>query len=228
MNEADALLAAVLAEPHDDTPRLVYADWLDEHGQPERAEFIRVQVELARNPTLALQSREVALFFLHGDRWLAPLKAPGRPLDGESHGAFRRGFVEVVWMTAARFLDRAAALFASAPVRELRVTRTTRDDLARLLASPFLARLDCLDLSDRRLGDPAVFGVAGAETVRGLRSLRLRGCGFTHSGAMALANSPFLSGLRFLDVSHNSLSPVAVSALRQRFGEGVIAEGTTR
>lgn len=42
------LLAAVLENPADDGVRLVYADWLDEHGgQPERAEFIRVQCRLA-------------------------------------------------------------------------------------------------------------------------------------------------------------------------------------
>jgi uncharacterized protein (TIGR02996 family) len=44
----DGLLAAVRAEPDDDTPRLVLADWLDEHGDCARAEFIRVQCELAR------------------------------------------------------------------------------------------------------------------------------------------------------------------------------------
>jgi uncharacterized protein (TIGR02996 family) len=53
-----ALLKAVAANPHDDTPRLVYADWLDEQAadlprrQREstaaRAEIIRVQCELAR------------------------------------------------------------------------------------------------------------------------------------------------------------------------------------
>jgi uncharacterized protein (TIGR02996 family) len=41
------LLAAVLANETDDTARLVYADWLQENGQEARAEFIRVQVELA-------------------------------------------------------------------------------------------------------------------------------------------------------------------------------------
>jgi uncharacterized protein (TIGR02996 family) len=45
-----ALLADILANPEDDTVRLVLADWMDEHGDPERAEFIRVQVELARLP----------------------------------------------------------------------------------------------------------------------------------------------------------------------------------
>ena len=43
------LLRAILDDPHDDVPRLVYADWLEEHGDETervRAEFIRVQIEL--------------------------------------------------------------------------------------------------------------------------------------------------------------------------------------
>lgn len=47
--ERDALLAAVRdADPADDLPALVYADWQDEHGQPEHAELIRVMCELGR------------------------------------------------------------------------------------------------------------------------------------------------------------------------------------
>lgn len=44
----DAFLADVIAHPRDDAPRLVYADWLEDNGRAERAEFIRVQCELAR------------------------------------------------------------------------------------------------------------------------------------------------------------------------------------
>ena len=51
-SDEQALLAAVCAAPDDDLPRLVYADWLDEHGEPERAEFIRIGCELARMPEL--------------------------------------------------------------------------------------------------------------------------------------------------------------------------------
>ena len=40
-DEQAALLAAICAEPDDDTPRLVYADWLQEHGDEEQAQFIR-------------------------------------------------------------------------------------------------------------------------------------------------------------------------------------------
>lgn len=42
----EGLLRKVLEDPADDMPRLVLADWLEEHGEEERAEFIRVQVEL--------------------------------------------------------------------------------------------------------------------------------------------------------------------------------------
>jgi uncharacterized protein (TIGR02996 family) len=49
--ESGALEAAVRASPTDDAPRLAYADWLDEHGRPDRAAFIRVQCELAGGPS---------------------------------------------------------------------------------------------------------------------------------------------------------------------------------
>lgn len=43
---AQALLDAVIAEPDENLHRLAYADWLDENGQEERAEFIRLQLLL--------------------------------------------------------------------------------------------------------------------------------------------------------------------------------------
>jgi uncharacterized protein (TIGR02996 family) len=46
---ADHLLEDVLADPADDAPRMILADWLEDQGQPERAEFIRVQCALARH-----------------------------------------------------------------------------------------------------------------------------------------------------------------------------------
>jgi uncharacterized protein (TIGR02996 family) len=44
---SDAFMRAICAEPVDDYPRRVYADWLDERGEGERAEFVRVQIEIA-------------------------------------------------------------------------------------------------------------------------------------------------------------------------------------
>lgn len=50
----DHLIAAVLARPEDDLPRLVMADRLDEEGEPERAEFIRIGVEIPKAARLTL------------------------------------------------------------------------------------------------------------------------------------------------------------------------------
>jgi uncharacterized protein (TIGR02996 family) len=50
MDDHAALVAAVVDRPDDDTPRLVLADWLDDHGHADRAAFVRAQVELARTP----------------------------------------------------------------------------------------------------------------------------------------------------------------------------------
>ena len=55
MIENQALLSAILADPDDDRPRLVYADWLEQHGQLDRARLIRVQIELARLPDVTAQ-----------------------------------------------------------------------------------------------------------------------------------------------------------------------------
>jgi uncharacterized protein (TIGR02996 family) len=41
----DAFLKAIIQNPDDDTPRLVYADFLDERGDP-RGEFLRVECRL--------------------------------------------------------------------------------------------------------------------------------------------------------------------------------------
>jgi uncharacterized protein (TIGR02996 family) len=50
VTDNDAFLQAIIESPEDDNLRLVYADWMDEHGQLERAEFIRVGVQLAHLP----------------------------------------------------------------------------------------------------------------------------------------------------------------------------------
>jgi uncharacterized protein (TIGR02996 family) len=46
-------LRGIVENLDDDGPRLVYADWLDDHGDPERAEFIRVQCRLAEREQFA-------------------------------------------------------------------------------------------------------------------------------------------------------------------------------
>lgn len=77
MNVESAFLQAIREAPDDDAPRLVYADWLTDHGDDlgrARAELIRVQCQLARlapdDPgRAALSERETALLDAHTIDW---------------------------------------------------------------------------------------------------------------------------------------------------------------
>ncbi len=86
MPDPAPFLAAVCASPDDDLPRLVFADWLDEHGDPARAEFIRLQCHTARvgklDPTWApAKLREFDLFKANEPAWRTPTaSAEGRML----------------------------------------------------------------------------------------------------------------------------------------------------
>jgi uncharacterized protein (TIGR02996 family) len=57
MNDRDALLAAILADPADDTVRLAFADWCEENGDHERAEFIRPRLDSRDCPNEARKPR---------------------------------------------------------------------------------------------------------------------------------------------------------------------------
>ncbi len=86
-----ALLNACRADPVSDLPRLVLADWLDEHDDPARAELLRVQCELAR-PSLdteriaELKARERALIAANWRAWAGGLHAVCCDLiDADAH-----------------------------------------------------------------------------------------------------------------------------------------------
>lgn len=143
MTEREALLKAVCDNPDDDTPRLVFADWLQENGEEERAEFIRAQVELAAGRAdgerLAELVRRVGeLREQFGRRWLGELPAV-RLADWQYPGwlgrePFDRGFASHLRVkTAGALVAGAGALFAATPVRRLMVHHIMKADaLARL------------------------------------------------------------------------------------------------
>ena len=56
--DQQALLRAIIKNPDEDTPRLMYADWLEEHDEPYRAKFIRAQLKAATAPPKKTGGRE--------------------------------------------------------------------------------------------------------------------------------------------------------------------------
>src|SRR5437762_7367117 len=94
MSDEQGFLAAIREHPDDDTPRLVYADWLDDHGDADRAEFIRVQCELARlgeyhERRNELEQREKELLKAHEMEWLGIIAE----IEGRGETRFARGLL---------------------------------------------------------------------------------------------------------------------------------------
>jgi uncharacterized protein (TIGR02996 family) len=138
VNEREALLRAVCENPDDDTPRLVFADWLDEHDEPERAEFIRVQIKIARGTDdPKLKQREQELLAAHRAAWSEPFRqfeveGSSRQLIFGVH--FQRGFVHTISANdeELRFVANAPALFQLAPIERVNlIYKAQHEDLTR-------------------------------------------------------------------------------------------------
>ncbi len=104
-----ALEAAIASAPEEPAGYLVYADWLQQRGEP-RGELIVVQHALAAAPRdPALRAREAALFEAHGARLLGPLA-----LVGDARVDWHCGFVRAVelgsWLSAAAPAELEALL----------------------------------------------------------------------------------------------------------------------
>jgi uncharacterized protein (TIGR02996 family) len=115
----DGFLREIVEHPDDDTPRLVYADWLDDHGDPDRAEFIRLQIDLARKPKTdpnreVWQKRERELLDVHAWEWAADVG--GRVTEW----VFRRGFLYKVQTSLETSAEEIRELLRLAPIRHIR------------------------------------------------------------------------------------------------------------
>lgn len=165
--DGSALLAAICENPQEDLPRLIYADWLEENGRPERAEFIRLQCERwsqgSAYPNLAaVRNRASQLLKEFRDWWYEELPR----LPGVEWGSlFVRGFIDAA--ETNRIDDLTETLrhaFAATPLQYLHVTDLVPGQLRELLDCPFLSRLIKLSLP----------GTLGREESRLLTDARLR------------------------------------------------------
>jgi uncharacterized protein (TIGR02996 family) len=165
VSELDDLIAACVAAPDDDAPRLVWADAVG----GERGELVVIQCKLARGDmspaeTGLLLARQDELLRTHGKAW-----SGFDGVKGARNCAYRRGFVESIevdvddlrWPTV---FDRAP-LVTALSLRGLDQTFWHHDEdipddpvdpIARLhgiLETPELSRLRGLELDDVRIVD---------------------------------------------------------------------------
>jgi uncharacterized protein (TIGR02996 family) len=174
MSDEKALLAAIWAHPHEDTPRLMYADWLDEHGQSTRAEFIRVQCELAQLdewddvPRIEqLKVREDELWEAHRKAWTAEL--PARALH---QIVFHRGFPAPRRQRypGAKFLALRAGDYTAAPLWDFSLTGLYRN-FDTVFAAPLLARAGALMVDLLKYPHDALAKLADNDRLRNVADL---------------------------------------------------------
>jgi uncharacterized protein (TIGR02996 family) len=152
--EEAGFLEAIFSDPDDDAPRLVYADWLDERGDPDRAEFIRLQCKHANLYHEAIfvtgdpdadQMRRLEKE--HGERWLA-----GAPLLPGVQWYLWRGFPAHVHVPGwQEFRKHARRIFRAAPVEYVTFDCLSLVGARALAQSPYLERIRVLDLAYGRI-----------------------------------------------------------------------------
>jgi uncharacterized protein (TIGR02996 family) len=194
---------AMIAEPDDDTHRLILADWLDDHGDSARAEFIRTQCALANldpdDPTwIDLRIREHRLLHEHRAAWLE--ECPKWMQSKVTH--FRLGFPARLTCTASEYVQHRNTLPRDSLIDELSLTFPSPDDretsvLDTLAASPHLERLRWYDTN--RLDEPVLERLL--PRMMGLRELRLT-CPYSQRAEdyIHLVCLPALRGLRRLHI----------------------------
>lgn len=215
--------------PEDDTPRLILADWLEDHDDEPRAEFLRVQLQLARpgnhSQRRALQERERQLIAQYASGWLAPLD------QQTATWSFQRGLARLALVgrdgTASDLLDlvgtEAYAWVDSLAFHGLRAEDVTL--LVQSRAQPgspvtngtepgLLGGLTGFHLphGNRIVGEPLA-ALAASPSLRRLVTLDLSWAILGDAGAAVLGSSPFLGRLTTLLLPGNALTNAGVRAL---------------
>jgi uncharacterized protein (TIGR02996 family) len=226
-SDGDALLRAICEHPFDDTPRLAYADWLEENGRPERAEFIRVQIELARLP--------------ERERWDSALRKRSKELEAELDRLSRsgarlnqaspwwhdlphpegvcwcihteRGFGhDVIFSDIGAVRAHAEAVFAASPISNVEVEGMTAKAVAELVARPWLGRVRQLVLKGP-IRDEGLAVLLAAGPFPRLEGLWVDTGRITDAGAAMLARTKSLPNLRTITLLDNKITARGVAVL---------------
>jgi uncharacterized protein (TIGR02996 family) len=220
----ELLLKAILDDPHDLKCRLVYADALQDRGDP-RGEFIAHHI--------AGRDEAQALLKKHGKDWIAFL----RPAVSRAGLRFVNGFIERITLKVEH-LDMLPGFLDREPIHEVRF-RDLSTEAPRLAAMPnCTSRITWLDLKqghvsgkgfaslmegrwDRlwRIWAPSnAIGDAGVRALIDasppcLRSLNLHGAHLQDRTLEGLAAWPGLARLEELNLRGNDLSDRAIAGL---------------
>lgn len=240
-----ALLRTIRDHPDADLPRLVYADWLDDRGDEDRAEFIRLQIDRYRRSATdpaarGIGWREYQILLAHELAWKAEM-----PPGFRTGAAFRRGLIhrascrgrELFSVTERTMVAPIEVLSVLVDELSLEWLLKKPDDLWHQLqevtftctapAGPILAdrlalfgpfpRLHTLRIHDRHFGNAGVAALPPLPTFPAVRHLDLSECGLTDGFAAVILDSGWLDRLDRLTISGNAFSFDLPDFLRERY-----------
>lgn len=219
MSTETALLRAICADPDEDTPRLAFADYLDETGDPDRAAFIRAQVELATLKDDSMPRRELAfrarqLLDASEEAWLQPRES------FERDWAWSRGFVETFSTTPADLDHGHAELFRTHPLRRVWLWELGGSaDGVWLL--PTDNRIRALDLIGNNLNIHQLRKLAKVPHLTHVRELGLMFNDLRDTSVKVLCGEPFFQNLELIRLGANPFTPRGRDQLRAHFGNRV-------
>jgi uncharacterized protein (TIGR02996 family) len=223
--EDAGFLKAILDNPDDDAVRLVYADWLEEQGNPDRAEFIRLQINFAKSwftrfTGMSVQEvrpdpdskRMDKLERKFNKQWTKEITHFGGVVWWMWRGM--PGLLDVIeWQ---RLQKSAARLFADGPVEYLFFRRLTREAGRWLGKSPYLAQIRVLDFAWGNSWDPeGLEALLDSDNLVHLRVLDFHKASCGDWLAETLAKARHLTGLQLLDLSDYGVGDEGALALAQ-------------
>ena len=210
-SEELAMFAAIADDPLSNAPRLGYADWLDERGDP-LGEFIRVQcgiqdrdIHPGQNLFYQLSQREHHLISAFQKEWEQRLSH--LPLE---FGGFDRGLVGRITISPEDFASCAPELFELCPWLG---TIDLTSPFEAIPSSPYWSRIKSLYIECEGELSPGwianLIESAGFERIDGLELWDLK---LNARDMGAIANSPVTRGLRSLGIWRSNLNEKLLEA----------------
>lgn len=216
--DEDGLLRAIAAAPDDDTPRLVFADWLTERGDP-RGDFLRDHLRLARQPDDEILRSQLAKTLS------ASWKTFAGPLAKWVSGpaAFERGLVTRLTLPLATFEKEGERLLTEWPIEHISFALEdfTPQHLERLVNAPAMPLVRSLSLF--RKSPAAQHRMPMARLATGTRFQRLErlvlgACGHSASDWEFLFSNLVAPKLTRVDLNWNATHPALHTALAKAKG----------
>ncbi len=224
MTTEESLLWSIRLSPDEDAPRLIYADWLEETGAPDRAEFLRVQIEEATlefysNYAKRLRKRANEILDKNRRKWLGSVPGDVKLLKNP----FERGLVtsvsELNVLKWAKHSRKLLKLFPALHRVKLSFGMTGKDEGLKVLEKcKELESITDLDLGWVHLGalgpnSKHVRHFVAFPQIVNCRRLELVSNWLLPEGMQVVAAAPTLRNLTYLGVGHNFIKDKGLEAL---------------